>query len=142
MSFDWVTSQLGYPFSIPDTIAELQHLENVFDVFDLYLWLSYRFQDMFPDQERMRATQHELDNIIHQGVSKITKLIQQANLAQPETTDTRQSSSNTSRRDSGRNRSQPAGDAVVEPVKDSQKLTLKNQILTRRPRGSALLNRK
>ncbi|GAU91771.1 hypothetical protein RvY_03965 [Ramazzottius varieornatus] len=142
LTFDWVTSQLGYPFAIPDTIAELQHLENVFDVFDLYLWLSYRFQDMFPDQERMRATQHELDNIIHQGVSKITKLIQQANLAQSETTDTRQSSSNTSRRDSGRNRSQPEGDAVVEPVKDSQKLTLKSQILTRRPRGSALLNRK
>lgn len=77
LTFEWVTAQLGWPFSVPETIAELQHLENVFDVFDLYLWLTYRFADMFPDKDRMRAAQHELDRTIHEGVLKITKLIQQ-----------------------------------------------------------------
>ncbi|XP_055333988.1 ATP-dependent RNA helicase SUPV3L1, mitochondrial-like [Paramacrobiotus metropolitanus] len=77
LTFEWVTAQLGWPFEVPQTIAELQHLENVFDVFDLYLWLSYRFTDMFPDAVPMRAAQKDLDKIIHEGVSQITKLILQ-----------------------------------------------------------------
>ncbi len=36
--------KVGWPFSPPDTILDLVHLESVHDVFDLYLWLSYRFQ--------------------------------------------------------------------------------------------------
>lgn len=35
--------QVGWPFSPPETILDLVHLEAVHDVFDLYLWLSYRF---------------------------------------------------------------------------------------------------
>jgi hypothetical protein len=66
---------------VPVTIAEPQHLEIVFDVFYLYLGLSYRFRDSFPDHERMRKAQQQLDGIIHEGVSKITELIQQDNLS-------------------------------------------------------------
>ena len=43
VTFDWLCHQLGWPFSPPDTILDLVHLEAVHDVFDLYLWLSYRF---------------------------------------------------------------------------------------------------
>ena len=77
LTFEWVTAQLGWPFNIPETIAELQHLENVFDVFDLYLWLTYRFPDMFPDTERMRNAQRDLDKIIFEGVKKISRLLDQ-----------------------------------------------------------------
>jgi len=38
---------VGWPFSPPDTILDLVHLEAVHDVFDLYLWLSYRFPVRF-----------------------------------------------------------------------------------------------
>lgn len=41
---DWLGRQIGLPFSCPNTLLELVHLESVFDVLDLYLWLSYRFQ--------------------------------------------------------------------------------------------------
>ena len=54
---------------------ELVHLEAVFDVLDLYLWLSYRFSDLFPDIDRVRVTQNELDNIIQAGVVQLTRLL-------------------------------------------------------------------
>lgn len=42
---------------------------------DLYLWLSYRFTDLFPDAASVRAAQRELDEIIQQGVFQITRLL-------------------------------------------------------------------
>ncbi|KAG5670604.1 hypothetical protein PVAND_000854 [Polypedilum vanderplanki] len=76
ITFNWLCSQIGWPFSMPRTILDLVHLEAVFDVMDLYLWLSYRFVDMFPEAHLVRDTQKELDEIIQQGVVQITKLLQ------------------------------------------------------------------
>merc|ERR1712241_1363222 len=64
--FDWICHQVGWPFSQPDT------------VFDLYLWLSYRFQDMFPDVEIVRSVQSELDSVIEDGVANIVQLLKNA----------------------------------------------------------------
>lgn len=75
VTFDWLCSTIGWPFSLPKTILDLVHLETVFDVLDLYLWLSYRFPDMFPDKNLVRDIQQELDDIIQQGVFQITKLL-------------------------------------------------------------------
>lgn len=44
ITFDWLCRQIGWPFASPNTLLDLVHLESVFDVLDLYLWLSYRFQ--------------------------------------------------------------------------------------------------
>ncbi|XP_014670321.1 PREDICTED: ATP-dependent RNA helicase SUPV3L1, mitochondrial-like [Priapulus caudatus] len=41
ITFDWLCRQIGWPFQAPETILDLVHLEGVFDVLDLYLWLSY-----------------------------------------------------------------------------------------------------
>ncbi|CAF4436910.1 unnamed protein product, partial [Didymodactylos carnosus] len=67
--------QLQYPFQTPNTIMDLVHLEEVFDCLDLYLWLSYRFTDIFPEKEIVRGVQAELDQIIHLGIQNIVKLI-------------------------------------------------------------------
>lgn len=75
MSFDWLMSHSGWPYSLPKTIIDLVHLEAVFDVMDLYLWLSYRFMDLFPDAALVRDTQKELDELIQQGVFQITRLL-------------------------------------------------------------------
>lgn len=74
LTFDWLCRQIGV-FGSPKTINELVHLENVFDVMDLYLWLSFRFQDMFPDYVQIQEMQRELDTVIQQGVLKITQLL-------------------------------------------------------------------
>jgi hypothetical protein len=39
------------------------------------LTLSYRFSDLFPDVEMVRAIQPELNEIISQGVVNITKML-------------------------------------------------------------------
>ncbi len=75
MTLDWLCRNISWPFSAPNNITELVHLESVFDVLDLYLWLSYRFDDLFPDSELVRDMQKELDVIILQGVINITKLL-------------------------------------------------------------------
>jgi len=75
ISFDWLCSQIGWPFSPPDTIEGLVHLESVHDVFDIYLWLSYRFPDVFCDVFIVREVQRELDLVIEQGVINIVALL-------------------------------------------------------------------
>ncbi|XP_065371873.1 ATP-dependent RNA helicase SUV3 homolog, mitochondrial [Calliphora vicina] len=75
LTFEFITKNCGWPFSLPKTIVDLVHLESVFDVMDLYLWLSYRFMDLFPDSVSVRAAQKELDEIIQQGVFQITRLL-------------------------------------------------------------------
>lgn len=81
ITFDWLVVHLSYPFVLPKTILDLVHLEAVFDVMDLYLWLSYRFMDIFPDAEMVRDTQKELDDIIQQGVFQITRLLKNSEAA-------------------------------------------------------------
>lgn len=60
---------------MPQSIADLIELENIFDIMDIYLWLSYRFVDIYPHGDRIRAAQAQLDDLIQQGVAQITKLI-------------------------------------------------------------------
>ncbi|XP_072027344.1 ATP-dependent RNA helicase SUPV3L1, mitochondrial-like [Amphiura filiformis] len=77
ITYDWFCSQIKWPPHIPKTIENLVHLEAVHDVMDIYLWLSYRFIDMFPDGDHVRNIQKELDtSIIQEGVANITKLVQ------------------------------------------------------------------
>jgi len=78
VNFDWLCSQLGWPFSPPETILDLVHLEAVHDSFDLFLWLSYRFPDMFVDTDLLRQVQQELDIVIQHGVSNIVELLKNA----------------------------------------------------------------
>ncbi|XP_061491182.1 ATP-dependent RNA helicase SUPV3L1, mitochondrial [Rhineura floridana] len=75
LTFDWLCRHVNWPLSPPRNIKDLVHLEAVHDVLDLYLWLSYRFMDMFPDATLVRDIQKELDDIIQVGVLNITRLI-------------------------------------------------------------------
>ncbi|XP_004521178.1 ATP-dependent RNA helicase SUV3 homolog, mitochondrial [Ceratitis capitata] len=82
ITFDFITRNCGWPFALPKTIIDLMHLESVFDVMDLYLWLSYRFMDLFPDAMSVRIAQKELDDIIQQGVFQITRLLKNTEASQ------------------------------------------------------------
>uniref|UniRef100_T1IGF0 ATP-dependent RNA helicase SUV3 homolog, mitochondrial n=1 Tax=Rhodnius prolixus TaxID=13249 RepID=T1IGF0_RHOPR len=76
ITYNWLCRHLGPPFAVPKTITDLVHLECVFDVLDLYLWLSTRFLDLFPAVHQVRALQEELDKTIQEGVTQITKLLE------------------------------------------------------------------
>ncbi|XP_059175521.1 ATP-dependent RNA helicase SUV3 homolog, mitochondrial-like isoform X2 [Physella acuta] len=75
LTLDWLCQRLGWPLRAAGNLTELVHLECVFDVLDLYLWLSYRFPDMFPDAGLVRELQCELDLMIQQGVSNLVQLV-------------------------------------------------------------------
>ncbi|XP_077570273.1 ATP-dependent RNA helicase SUPV3L1, mitochondrial [Stigmatopora nigra] len=75
LTFDWICRHVNWPVAPPKNIKDLVHLEAVHDVLDLYLWLSYRFMDMFPDTAFVREIQRELDATIQEGVRNITRLI-------------------------------------------------------------------
>ncbi|GCB79580.1 hypothetical protein scyTo_0019567, partial [Scyliorhinus torazame] len=75
LTFNWLCRHINWPLTPPKNIKDLVHLEAVHDVLDLYLWLSYRFMDMFPDVNHVRDIQTELDSIIQIGVKNITRLI-------------------------------------------------------------------
>ncbi|PSN44213.1 ATP-dependent RNA helicase SUV3 [Blattella germanica] len=75
LTLDWLCRNIGWPFSPPRTILDLVHLESVFDVLDLYLWLSYRFMDLFPATNLVRDMQAELDSMIQLGVFQLTRLL-------------------------------------------------------------------
>ncbi|CAK9811539.1 ATP-dependent RNA helicase SUV3 homolog, mitochondrial [Anthophora plagiata] len=78
ITISWLCKQIEWPPQTPSSIADLIRLEGVFDVLDLYLWLSYRMQDVFPDANGVKELQGELDKIIETGVKRIRNLFKQS----------------------------------------------------------------
>ncbi|KFD59036.1 hypothetical protein M514_00199 [Trichuris suis] len=74
LTAEWVQVTLGWPLSVPSKVSDLMHLEDVFDVLDAYLWLGYRFVDMFPDMAQIRAMQLELDVTIRESLEHMKML--------------------------------------------------------------------
>ena len=66
---------IEWPLKVPKNMNDLMLLESVFDVVELYLWLSYRFSEMFPDADRVRELRQEIDFLIDIGVKHVIQLI-------------------------------------------------------------------
>lgn len=62
---------LGYPFKTPTSLNELAHLEDLYDVLDLYLWLSFRFAAIFCQKEEVFEIRSELEEVIFKGVKEL-----------------------------------------------------------------------
>uniref|UniRef100_A0A1I7YB81 ATP-dependent RNA helicase SUV3 homolog, mitochondrial n=1 Tax=Steinernema glaseri TaxID=37863 RepID=A0A1I7YB81_9BILA len=76
ITFEWIhTDVLQWPKDKPSVIAELAELESDYDVTDLYLWLSLRYPDMFPDGDEVRAFSRQIDEYIQDGVDRIIELL-------------------------------------------------------------------
>lgn len=70
---------IEWPFKIPQNVNEVAHLETVYDVLDLYLWLAYRFPDIFTYIDQVKQMRVELEQIIYEGVKNISILNQSGN---------------------------------------------------------------
>lgn len=68
VSIDYLKDLLKWPFNVPTSNMEMAHLENVYDVFDLYLWLSYRFPNIFTDVQQVHECRNRLEEVIFEGV--------------------------------------------------------------------------
>jgi ATP-dependent RNA helicase SUPV3L1/SUV3 len=54
--------------------SDIAHMEEIYDVFDLYLWLSYRFPNIFCFKEEVSQMRIELENMIYESIKKISSL--------------------------------------------------------------------
>lgn len=60
--------QFNPPTRVPTTAGGLSHLESIHLIIDLYLWLSYRFEEHFPDREDALAARAVCVSIIQEGL--------------------------------------------------------------------------
>jgi ATP-dependent RNA helicase SUPV3L1/SUV3 len=61
---EYLMKMLGWPLKVPSNLSEVMHLENVYDVLDLYLWLGYRFPEIFVDREQCKEMRIELEKVL------------------------------------------------------------------------------
>ena len=64
---DTMKTMLSCPFKKPVSFKELLLLEDMFDVLDLYLWLSFRFDSIFCEREEIIQMKGELEDVIFHG---------------------------------------------------------------------------
>ena len=60
---------IGWPPTRPTSLRSMQELEVLHESFDLYLWLSYRYPEIFVDREKIRAMQSQLQTVINNSLS-------------------------------------------------------------------------
>lgn len=75
ITYEFVAKQCEFPLSAPKTLSDLIRLEQIFDILDLYMWFSYRFIEMFPEGDKVKAAQLQLDQLIQNGVQDLTKIL-------------------------------------------------------------------
>ena len=71
---EYLKKLLDWPFKIPNNLNEVTHLENVYDVLDLYLWLGHRFPDVFLYKEQIINMRVELESVISEGVTRLANI--------------------------------------------------------------------
>jgi hypothetical protein len=71
---EYLKRLLDWPFKIPKNLNEVTHLENIYDVLDLYLWLGHRFPDIFLYKEQVINMRIELESVISEGVTRLANI--------------------------------------------------------------------
>ncbi len=67
VTIDNMKTMLSWPFKKPASLKDLMLLEDMFDVLDLYLWLSFRFGAIFCQREDIILMRNELEEVIFEG---------------------------------------------------------------------------
>uniref|UniRef100_A0A915BX29 ATP-dependent RNA helicase SUV3 homolog, mitochondrial n=3 Tax=Parascaris univalens TaxID=6257 RepID=A0A915BX29_PARUN len=75
LTYDWLCGVIGWPVSPAEKLIDLVRLEQIYGIVDVYLWLSLRFPDMFPDETEVRTLERQLDLVIEDGVTRIIELL-------------------------------------------------------------------
>ena len=60
------------PSSIPFTELQLQHLEALHRVYDLYVWLAFRFEDSYPDRQMIEEWRENVAALIKAGLENLS----------------------------------------------------------------------
>uniref|UniRef100_A0A914D0H4 Mitochondrial degradasome RNA helicase subunit C-terminal domain-containing protein n=1 Tax=Acrobeloides nanus TaxID=290746 RepID=A0A914D0H4_9BILA len=68
---NFIATLFRWPLKLGKNLDQLTKLEDAYEFFDVYLWLSYRFPDMFTEPEKIRDMQIELNKIILETIRVI-----------------------------------------------------------------------
>ncbi|KAL6767380.1 hypothetical protein ACKKBF_B35050 [Auxenochlorella protothecoides x Auxenochlorella symbiontica] len=70
-----VTLDLQLPRKLPCNTLELRQLETAHAIVNLWLWLSYRFdEEAFPGREGVQQLSADICDLLHRGLRKVTSL--------------------------------------------------------------------
>lgn len=78
MTAQWLSRQIQWPPPVPSSIADMTKLESLHDVFDVYMWLSIRFPDLFQESSDVKKMKTTLDDIIVKGLDSLSRLMSNA----------------------------------------------------------------
>ncbi|XP_031620175.1 ATP-dependent RNA helicase SUV3 homolog, mitochondrial-like [Contarinia nasturtii] len=65
ITWDFVANNCGFPVKYPIlSMNDLTNLERIYEVLHMYLWLSNRFEAMYPHADQVRLAQAQLEKMI------------------------------------------------------------------------------
>ncbi|VDK66211.1 unnamed protein product [Onchocerca ochengi] len=68
INYNWFCEIIQWPFPKPTNVTMLLDMCKLYNLIDLYLWLSYKFPDMFPDRERIRLLGKLIESYINEAL--------------------------------------------------------------------------
>lgn len=68
INYNWFCEIIQWPLPRPTSITMLLDMCKIYNLIDLYLWLSYKFPDMFPDRERIRLLGKLIEGYINDAL--------------------------------------------------------------------------
>lgn len=74
ITFDWFCESIQWPLPRPTNVSMLLDMCKLYNLIDLYLWLSYKFPDMFPDRERVRQLGVLIEGYISEAIAMVSSL--------------------------------------------------------------------
>ncbi|CAG9529470.1 unnamed protein product [Cercopithifilaria johnstoni] len=68
INYNWFCEIIQWPLPKPISVTMLLDMCKLYNLIDLYLWLSYKFPDMFPDRERIRLLGKLIESYINEAL--------------------------------------------------------------------------
>ncbi|CAD5221350.1 unnamed protein product [Bursaphelenchus xylophilus] len=68
---DWLAQMIEWPPSPAETLADIVHLEDLYDILTAYIWLGLRYEHMFPDVEVVQKWSAEITDLIGDGIQRL-----------------------------------------------------------------------
>ncbi|KAM3728112.1 ATP-dependent RNA helicase [Dirofilaria immitis] len=74
INYSWFCEIIQWPFPKPTNVTMLLDMCKLYNLIDLYLWLSYKFPDMFPDRERIRLLGKLIESYINDALLTMSNI--------------------------------------------------------------------
>ncbi|EFO26445.2 hypothetical protein LOAG_02037 [Loa loa] len=74
INYNWFCEIIQWPLPKPTSVTMLLDMCKLYNLIDLYLWLSYKFPDIFPDRERVRLLGKLIESYINEALLTMSEI--------------------------------------------------------------------